>query len=922
MMSRFILILLALIVSAINAYASEEGFISSPDGKVMYIYRNDEYKLTSILISQINEMTLSKEDADNNICDEYVTHVIETQDSIYRIPMSVIDSVAFHPLPYKLLPETKVIDATMFEYIEQVDGDNILFRGDTPFECLPEEGAVLFTFGESGMLPDGFAGRVKKRERVNAKFLISCDPVGLDDVFERFFAYYGEDDKDYSLSQKVSPKTNYEPIAFNLNLLDYGAELNSEEEFSFADRDDVFFSGKVGIGINRFDGFVTPEKITFAPRISLWKPFFFIVEGNIDVEAKVELNIDANVGLGANFKLPKVEKIIDNTLKSLPKLEKLNEIFKKMPILPYGAISPILKVDGSLILGEYYLFRESFSNRFWVSLWGIRPIVIINLGKRDTDFLEARCKYAFGKVEAKIGLGFEVGLKSLNREEKDKDNKKKGWEVGLNFDVSLGCEVNVPIYLDSESINRRDLEIYKTFVEVPAFGFTGEVELSATGALNFQIPGFNVKQSEKYGLNLGGLLGMWNVPLFENGVFNKETKTVKFDISRLTVYPHNVGIAIYDEAEWEYSPMGNAKNPVIQYYQIPYSGDIIDFDCLGQEVIFPYDEFEMDLQTLRPLRKYTVYPIVDQKIFTNWCEAVPLLAGPPVEVYIDLVPFTKKPVLDIKNFTAELRGSVFPVDALDLIDYEVGFEFGKKETPVGQRSKLSAEMDEEGQFDVLVDNLESGIVYSYRAYVKIDGEYHYGEFRHFSMIPDDLVDLGLSVKWCNHNLGAVKAEDYGGYYAWWETEVKNEYNWATYFDSPYNDDGLWKGCDIDEDISATQYDAAFLGLGDEYRLPTKDEMQELVDNCSWEWSQIGDVYGFIVTGSNGNNIFLPAGGNMENDEVSNVGQYGGYWSSTPLSESSKGMAGNLYFFGSPSYTLFNTQWSNRYSGRSIRPVGK
>ena len=53
-------------------------------------------------------------------------------------------------------------------------------------------------FGESGMLPDGFAGRVKNVKGVNPKFLISCDPVGLDDVFERFFAYYGEDDKDYS----------------------------------------------------------------------------------------------------------------------------------------------------------------------------------------------------------------------------------------------------------------------------------------------------------------------------------------------------------------------------------------------------------------------------------------------------------------------------------------------------------------------------------------------------------------------------------------------------------------------------------------------------------------------------------------------------------------------------------------------------
>lgn len=922
MMSRFILILLALIVSAINAYASEEGFISSPDGKVMYIYRNDEYKLTSILISQINEMTLSKEDADNNICDEYVTQVIETQDSIYRIPMSVIDSVAFHPLPYKLLPETKVIDATMFEYIEQVDGDNILFRGDTPFECLPEEGAVLFTFGESGMLPDGFAGRVKKRERVNAKFLISCDPVGLDDVFERFFAYYGEDDKDYSRSQKVSRKTNYEPMAFNLNLLEIGAEIDPVEAFSKAGRDDAY-NTNLGIGINRFDGWVYPQNMTFEPRISLYKPFFFIAEGDINIKAEVELNVDACVGIGLGSN--KFKKLFEKKLELSSKLKKLNEIFKKMPIVAYFKIIPIAEAEGDLILGEYYRFMVNYCNKYKVSLWNILNPLDVTLGEFDLNLLEAKCKYAFGRVGANIGLNMEasVGVPMSNNsqlKQSEEDEDKWVWKIGLNYDALLGCEVDVPIHLDSESVINRNLEIYDTFVEVPAVGITGDLNLSLESICNLDGSSAEIKgEKNKPHRNL---FGMWNVPLFENGVFNKETKTVKFGISRLTVYPHNVGIAIYDEAEWESGSMGNAKNPIIQYYQIPYSGDIIDFDRLGQEVIFPYDEFEMDLQTLKPLRKYTVYPIVDQKIFTNWCEAVPLLAGPPVEVYIDLVPFTKKPVLDIKNFTAELRGSVFPADALDLIDYEVGFEFGKKETPVGQRSKLSAEMDEEGQFNVLVDNLQSGIVYSYRAYVKIDGEYHYGEFRHFSMTPDDLVDLGLSVKWCNHNLGAVKAEDYGGYYAWGETEVKNEYNWATYFDSPYNDDGLWKGCDINEDISATQYDAAFLGLGDEYRLPTKDEMQELVDNCTWEWSQIGNVYGFIVTGPNCNNIFLPAGGNMENDEVSNVGQYGGYWSSTPLSESSKGMAGNLYFFGSPSYTLFNTQWSNRYSGRSIRPVGK
>ena len=102
------------------------------------------------------------------------------------------------------------------------------------------------------------------------------------------------------------------------------------------------------------------------------------------------------------------------------------------------------------------------------------------------------------------------------------------------------------------------------------------------------------------------------------------------------------------------------------------------------------------------------------------------------------------------------------------------------------------------------------------------------------------VDLGLpsGVKWADCNVGADKSNEYGDYMTWDE---------------------------VDES-----------GL----RLPTREEMQELLDSCSWNWTTYNGVEGFEVIGPNDNSIFLPAAGCRGGTELETRGIYGRYWSGT------------------------------------------
>lgn len=175
----------------------------------------------------------------------------------------------------------------------------------------------------------------------------------------------------------------------------------------------------------------------------------------------------------------------------------------------------------------------------------------------------------------------------------------------------------------------------------------------------------------------------------------------------------------------------------------------------------------------------------------------------------------------------------------------------------------------------------------------------------------DYVDLGLTsgTCWATANVGASKPQDYGNYYAWGETITKETYDWSTYLDGRITskfDCGTDKDILKDvTDIASTQYDVAKSQWGGNWRMPTRDQLNELMDECYWVWTDDyngSNINGYIVYKAksssdkgvkvySGNtssssyslsdaHIFLPDAGYRNGGDIVRAGSHGYFWSSS------------------------------------------
>jgi len=184
------------------------------------------------------------------------------------------------------------------------------------------------------------------------------------------------------------------------------------------------------------------------------------------------------------------------------------------------------------------------------------------------------------------------------------------------------------------------------------------------------------------------------------------------------------------------------------------------------------------------------------------------------------------------------------------------------------------------------------------------------------------VDLGLSVKWADMNLGAAKPEAAGNYYAWGEVETKEDYSWATYKWCKGSSTTMTKYClnskygTVDSKTTLdAEDDVAHVKLGGSWRMPTDAEWKELKENCEWQRETVGGVFGYTIKSStNGNSIFLPAAGGMQGDELYSYGSSGYYWSSS-LYQDNSGLGLLMYFYSNTANT-----YGRRSFGLPIRAV--
>lgn len=207
------------------------------------------------------------------------------------------------------------------------------------------------------------------------------------------------------------------------------------------------------------------------------------------------------------------------------------------------------------------------------------------------------------------------------------------------------------------------------------------------------------------------------------------------------------------------------------------------------------------------------------------------------------------------------------------------------------------------------------------------------------------VDIGLpsGIKWATCNMGASKPSDSGDYYAWGEVETKGGYSWTTYLFCKEEDGRLNKYCHTEElgvvdkkSVLELDDDASTSKWGKKWRMPRKEEFQELIDNCIWEWTN--DFEGSGKSGCvgtskrNENKIFFPASGQryeakyafaqMPGFSIPNPqngiefeGEFGGYWSSSLCLERSKG----AFIMNVSSYAM-ELDIAQRCIGHSVRAV--
>ena len=210
----------------------------------------------------------------------------------------------------------------------------------------------------------------------------------------------------------------------------------------------------------------------------------------------------------------------------------------------------------------------------------------------------------------------------------------------------------------------------------------------------------------------------------------------------------------------------------------------------------------------------------------------------------------------------------------------------------------------------------------------------------------DYIDLGLpsGTLWATTNIGARLPEEPGDYFAWGETVPYNEddmsndknfvntgsytksnFSWETYkwcngtartltkycTDSTFGYNGF-VDCKTELD---PEDDAAYVNWGPSWRMPSKEQRDELIAECTWTWTAMNGVNGQLVIGPNGNALFLPAAnyGDLE-IKLGNKGSFGNYWFRT-LSPSETHWAFVLHF----SSDLF-TGYGYRCSGYSVRAV--
>ena len=190
------------------------------------------------------------------------------------------------------------------------------------------------------------------------------------------------------------------------------------------------------------------------------------------------------------------------------------------------------------------------------------------------------------------------------------------------------------------------------------------------------------------------------------------------------------------------------------------------------------------------------------------------------------------------------------------------------------------------------------------------------------------VDLGMTVVWATCNVGASKMEECGSYFAWGAKSAGTSFDWSncpywtkTNVFSKYT---THNACSSEskadgKDKLEEADDVANVLMGNSWRMPTKEEWETLISGCTWKWTAVNGVYGYMGTDKvKGGTIFFPASGYYDDGGIEDKGTAAYYWTSSLYTEGTDDNSAYSVFFNSTLSPMMSNML--RYKGVCVRAV--
>ena len=841
-------------------------------GEAMFVYRNNG-QVNGFLPDEVESIEYSYEDADGNRYDEIVTQIVNTADSVYVIPLAEIDSVTFVTPKTEYKPGVINISDQLMPYVTSSDGLSIVFDSSTPSEIMPRIGDKLVTLEMNEKFPAGFAGEVVS---VSGR-QVECRLVSLEEIFDTYsgvssvYGYQeGANARAYKSRRAVSAFGNKD---FRLNTFTWSK--SAELSVNIFGSDNLALKGGTQLSVGITPSFHVISTLIINKEEGTY--FSSCITGDMTLEE--QLSVYGGIEWSKDF---------------------LDKEWVKVPVAPltFFYVKPGLffRASATLSLSAVWTQRYTWGTAFDFSTKN-RNVIKPNCGGR----LASSSFDIEGALDGSVAVGgfMEIGLSVLSS---DIDN--------LCFRGELGAELvgHAVLYNSDIVAATKDTKIYERFknsnIAVNAFvNTTVQAECGPWG-ISYCLP-----------WNLSYNIKTWDiVPTFTNTKFRQKpggqaSADASATMSGNCLFPVETGFSVIDES-------GNVAS---DYYSPNkfYNG---------------YKSLSYTFTNLPVSADYTLFPKV--KLF-----GYEMLASPAAELEKTQMPVK---ITHFEQTESKYEKGAFTHDGQS---YDYRFDVSVTATLDEDATDIAdwgyAYLDPNGQ-EALISLKQFGRSYTDTRYAYFRNEPKstctlygyviftgsnepvYGEpfdypleYTVFSC-PDanhpHMIDLGLpsGTKWACCNVGAQKPEDYGGYYAWGETVEKSSYTSNNFLD------GKGTSYDTGKDIAGTQYDAATTNWGSPWVMPSKEQMEELKNSCTSEWTTENGVNGRRFTGPNGASIFLPAAGYRWEDDLDDVGSYGNYCSSTLLESGTK----YAWYLRFNSWRVYTGNGGYRYYGHSVRPVRK